>query len=80
MADGGCLSVYLESMSLEQHRESVRGLAPDEELKAPSVYVSVCVCLSIWAVQWWDSGVQGLEAVLIIWPLSLEVVMSINTF
>lgn len=33
-------------MSLDQHRKSVRGLVPHEELKAPSVYVRVCVYLS----------------------------------
>lgn len=46
--DGGFLSVYLESMSLDQHREPVRRLVPHEELMTPSVCVGVC--LSIWAV------------------------------
>lgn len=46
--DGGFLSVYLESRSLDRHGKPVKCLVPDEELMTPSVCVSVCVYLPGW--------------------------------
>lgn len=57
--DRGFLSVYLESMSLDQYGEPIRRLVPHEESMTPSVCVylcglysastgSVCVLVSKW--------------------------------